>query len=137
MESAPSLGLFARKFGLAIGQSETFLFGHVLQSDVRGGQGRIISIWRGIVKDLDLVAWACNDPATLMPDHDANRKREKRGFEFLNKAIPGFYVPTSGEKDQLLEMLGISRGTYIGDYDLFTGDRAAADSTHDRKTAVK
>jgi hypothetical protein len=36
-----------------------------------------------------------------------------------------------------LSMLGISRGTYIGDYDLFTGDRGAADSTHDRKTAVK
>jgi hypothetical protein len=45
-----------------------------------------------------------------MPDHDANRKREKRGFEFLAKAIPGFYVPTSAEKDQLLEMLGVSRG---------------------------
>jgi hypothetical protein len=43
-----------------------------------------------------------------MPDHVANRRREKRGFEFLKAAIPGFYVPTSGEKDKLLEILGIS-----------------------------
>src|SRR5882724_10359150 len=99
MESAPSLGLFARKFGLAIGQSETFLFGHVLQSDVRGGQGRIISIWRGIVKDLDLVAWACNDPATLMPDHVANQGRQKAGLELLKASMPGFYVPVGKEKE--------------------------------------
>lgn len=44
-----------------------------------------------------------------MPDHVANRRREKRGFDFLAKAIPGFYVPTSAEKDKLLEILGISR----------------------------
>jgi hypothetical protein len=44
-----------------------------------------------------------------MPDHVANRKREKRGFDYLAKEIRGFYVPTSGEKDKLLELLGISR----------------------------
>lgn len=44
-----------------------------------------------------------------MPDHAANRKREKRGFELLAKQIPGFYVPNSGEKDRLLQLLGISR----------------------------
>lgn len=44
-----------------------------------------------------------------MPDHAANRRREKRGLEFLAEAIPGFYVPTSAEKDKLLELLGISR----------------------------
>ncbi len=36
-----------------------------------------------------------------------------------------------------LSMLGISRGTYIGDYDLSVGDREAADSTRNRKAAVK
>jgi hypothetical protein len=45
-----------------------------------------------------------------MPDHVSNRKREKRGFEFLAKEVPGFYVPTSGEKDKLLQILGISGG---------------------------
>jgi hypothetical protein len=44
-----------------------------------------------------------------MPDHAANRRREKRGFQFLASEIPGFYVPTSAEKDRLLELLGISR----------------------------
>ena len=43
-----------------------------------------------------------------MPDHAANRKREKRGFEMLAKKIPGFYVPSSAEKDNLLRILGIS-----------------------------
>ena len=36
-----------------------------------------------------------------------------------------------------LSMLGISRGTYIGDYDLAIDDRQAADSTRSRKAAVK
>jgi len=44
-----------------------------------------------------------------MPDHVANRKREKRGFEFLAAEIKGFYIPTSAEKDRLLELLGVSR----------------------------
>ena len=43
-----------------------------------------------------------------MPDHAANRKREKRGFDVLAKSIPGFYVPSSAEKDSLLRILGIS-----------------------------
>lgn len=43
-----------------------------------------------------------------MPDHVANRKREKRGFDLLARTIPGFYVPTSTEKDNLLRILGIS-----------------------------
>ena len=43
-----------------------------------------------------------------MPDHVANRKREKRGFDLLAKRIPGFYRPTSSEKDHLLRLLGIS-----------------------------
>ncbi len=43
-----------------------------------------------------------------MPDHAANRKREKRGFDQLAKTIPGFYVPSSEEKDNLLRILGIS-----------------------------
>jgi hypothetical protein len=45
---------------------------------------------------------------TPMPDHIANRKREKRGFEFLVRHLPGFYAPTSEEKDRLLGLLGIS-----------------------------
>lgn len=44
-----------------------------------------------------------------MPDHAANRRREKGGVQFLAKEIPGFYVPTSAEKDRLLKLLGISR----------------------------
>lgn len=44
-----------------------------------------------------------------MPDHAANRCREKRGFQFLASAIPGFYIPTVTEKDRLLELLGVSR----------------------------
>lgn len=36
-----------------------------------------------------------------------------------------------------LSMLGISRGTYIGDYDLAIDDRQTADSTRSRKAAVK
>ncbi len=49
-----------------------------------------------------LIAWA-------MPDHAANRGREKRGFEALAKSIPGFYRPNSEEKDRILELLGVSR----------------------------
>ncbi|HXZ27346.1 MAG TPA: hypothetical protein VEG08_05030 [Terriglobales bacterium] len=44
-----------------------------------------------------------------MPDHAANQGRQKRGFELLAKAMPGFYVPTSAQKGRLLELLGISR----------------------------
>lgn len=44
-----------------------------------------------------------------MPDHVANRGREKRGLEILAKSIPGFYRPNSAEKDRLLELLGVSR----------------------------
>jgi len=36
-----------------------------------------------------------------------------------------------------LSMLGISRGTYIGDYDLAIGDRGAVHATRNRKTAGK
>jgi hypothetical protein len=36
-----------------------------------------------------------------------------------------------------LSMLGISRDTYIGDYDLFVGGREAADATRNRKAASK
>ena len=43
-----------------------------------------------------------------MPDHVANQKREKRGFDLLAKKIQGFYVPTSAEKESLLRILGIS-----------------------------
>lgn len=43
-----------------------------------------------------------------MPDHVANRKREKRGFDLLATTIPGFYVPSSAEKDDILRILGIS-----------------------------
>src|SRR6266404_2228607 len=62
-----------------------------------------------IVKDLDLVAWACNDPATLMPDHVANQGRQKAGLELLKTSMPGFYVPVGKEKEQLLELLGVSK----------------------------
>ena len=44
-----------------------------------------------------------------MPDHAANRRSEKRGLQFLASAIPGFYIPSSAEKDRLLELLGVSR----------------------------
>lgn len=44
-----------------------------------------------------------------MPDHAANRRREKGGVQFLARAIKGFYIPTSVEKDRLLKLLGISR----------------------------
>ncbi len=43
-----------------------------------------------------------------MPDHVANRKVEKRGFELLTRELPGFYAPTSEEKERLLALLGIS-----------------------------
>jgi hypothetical protein len=43
-----------------------------------------------------------------MPDHVSNRKVEKRGFELLARELPGFYAPTSEEKDRLLGLLGIS-----------------------------
>lgn len=44
-----------------------------------------------------------------MPDHEANREREKRGFELLRRDLPGFYAPNTAEKKRLLELLGISK----------------------------
>jgi len=44
-----------------------------------------------------------------MPDHKANYRKEKRGFQLLREQLVGFYVPTSNEKKRLLEILGVSR----------------------------
>jgi hypothetical protein len=44
-----------------------------------------------------------------MPNHQENYGRQDKGFAYLAKSMPGFCVPTSKEKDFLLELLGISR----------------------------
>jgi len=44
-----------------------------------------------------------------MPDHVANQGRQKAGLELLKASMPGFYVPVGKEKEQLLELLGVSK----------------------------
>lgn len=43
-----------------------------------------------------------------MPNHKANYRREKRGFQLLRERLAGFYVPSLQEKVRLLEILGVS-----------------------------
>ena len=44
-----------------------------------------------------------------MPDHAANRNRQDKGLQLLKEQMPGFYVPDKVERQQLLELLGISK----------------------------
>ncbi len=44
-----------------------------------------------------------------MPDHVANRAKEKRGLGFLSKVVPGIYRPNAAQKTRILQLLGVSQ----------------------------
>jgi hypothetical protein len=55
----------------------------------------------------------------VMPDHEANYGREKRGCDLLSdelSGLKGFYLPNRAEKLKIIELLGISKG-FVATFD--------------------
>lgn len=63
---------------------------------------------QGLCKSILIVRPPDDIASCTLPDHSANYARQKRGYEYLVKAIEGFYVPSTKEKDQVLKLLGVS-----------------------------